>query len=68
VVAWSFLAEIIGASLGASRWLLDTSVLHHIARAPAVGVQWGGAGVLTALGAAAIAGAAALARRDLAGA
>jgi ABC-2 type transport system permease protein len=68
VVAWSFLVEIIGASLGASHWLLDTSVLHHIARAPAVGVQWGSAGGLVALGiAAAIAGAAALARRDLAG-
>jgi ABC-2 type transport system permease protein len=69
VVAWSFLVEIIGASLGASRWLLDTSLLHHIARAPAVGVQWGSAGVLVALGTAAVvAGAAALARRDLAGA
>jgi ABC-2 type transport system permease protein len=69
VVAWAFLVEIIGASLGASRWLLDTSVLHHVARAPAVPVQWGSAGVLIALGAAAaIAGAAALARRDLAGA
>ena len=34
IVAWSFLVEIIGASLGVSRWLLDTSILHHIARAP----------------------------------
>jgi ABC-2 type transport system permease protein len=69
VVAWSFLVEIIGASLGVSRWLLDTSLLHHVARAPAVPVQWGSAGVLIALGiAAAVAGTAALARRDLAGA
>jgi len=34
VVAWSFLVEIVGAGIGASHWLLDLSVLHHIARAP----------------------------------
>jgi ABC-2 type transport system permease protein len=69
IVAWSFLVEIIGAGVGASRWLLDTSLLHHIARAPATPVNWGSAAVLTAIGAAAaIAGAAAFTRRDLAGA
>jgi polyether ionophore transport system permease protein len=68
VVAWSFLVEVIGASLGASRWLLDTSVLHHIARAPAAQVRWDSVGVLVATGvAAAAAGALAFARRDLAG-
>jgi ABC-2 type transport system permease protein len=69
IVAWSFLVEIIGANLGISRWLLDTSILHHIARAPAVPVRWDSAAILIAIGiAAAIAGAAAFARRDLAGA
>jgi hypothetical protein len=68
IVVWAFLVEIIGASLGVSRWLLDLSVLHHVARAPAVPVGWGSAAILTAIGiAAAIAGAAAFARRDLAG-
>lgn len=68
VVAWSFLVEIIGASLGASRWLLDSSVLHHIARAPAAAVRWDSAAILVAIGiAAAVVGAAAFARRDLAG-
>jgi len=68
VVAWSFLVEIIGASLGVSRWLLDTSILHHVARAPAAGVRWDSAAILVAIGiAAAAAGAAAFARRDLAG-
>jgi ABC-2 type transport system permease protein len=68
IVAWSFLVEIIGAGIGASRWLLDLSVLHHIARAPAVPVGWGSAAALTAIGiSAAIAGAAAFTRRDLAG-
>jgi ABC-2 type transport system permease protein len=69
IVVWSFLAEIIGAGLGASRWLLDTSVLHHIARAPAVGARWDSAALLIALGiAAAIAGAVVFTRRDLQGA
>ena len=69
IVVWSFLVEIIGASIGASRWLLDLSVLHHIARAPAVPVGWGSAAILTAIGiAAAAVGAAVFTRRDLAGA
>lgn len=69
VVAWSFLIEMIGASLGLSHWLLDTSILHHTARAPAAPVQWDMAAILIALGiGAAIAGALAFARRDLKGA
>jgi ABC-2 type transport system permease protein len=69
IVAWSFLVEIIGAGIGASRWLLDTSVLHHIARAPATGVRWDSAAILVAIGiAAAVAGALAFRHRDLAGA
>ncbi len=69
LVAWSFLLEIVGASLGLSHWLLDTSILHHIARAPAAPVQWDMAAILTAIGiAAALAGALAFARRDLKGA
>jgi ABC-2 type transport system permease protein len=69
LVAWSFLIEIIGASLGASRWLLDLSVLHHIARAPATPVRWDSAAMLIALGLAAAAiGALNFARRDLKGA
>lgn len=50
VVAWSFLVEIIGASLGASRWLLDTSILHHIARAPAEPVRWDSLAAVDQLG------------------
>jgi ABC-2 type transport system permease protein len=69
LVAWSFLLEIVGASLGLSHWLLDTSILHHIARAPAAPVQWDMAAILTAIGiAAAITGALAFTRRDLKGA
>ena len=69
VVAWSFLAEIVGAGIGASHWLLDTSVLQHIARAPAAPVRWDTAAILAGIGiAAAIAGALAFRSRDLAGA
>jgi ABC-2 type transport system permease protein len=69
IVAWSFLVEIIGASIDASRWLLDLSILHHIARAPAAEVRWDSAAILTLLGiAAAATGALAFARRDLKGA
>jgi ABC-2 type transport system permease protein len=69
LVAWSFLLEVVGASLGLSHWLLDTSILHHIARAPAAPVQWDMAAILTAIGvAAALAGALAFTRRDLKGA
>jgi ABC-2 type transport system permease protein len=69
LVAWSFLLEIVGASLGLSHWLLDLSVLHHIARSPAAPVQWDMAAILVAIGiAAAIAGTLAFAHRDLKGA
>lgn len=69
IVAWSFLVELVGASSEASRWLLDLSVLHYLARAPAVAVNWESAAILAAAGiAAAVAGAAAFTRRDLAGA
>lgn len=69
VVAWSFLAQLIGTAIGAGQWLLDTSVLQHVARAPAVPVRWDTAAILAGLGvAAALAGALAFRRRDLAGA
>jgi len=69
LVAWSFLVEIVGAALGASRWLLDTSLLHHFARAPAAPVRWDSAAILVAIGlVAAVIGAIAFIRRDLKGA
>lgn len=69
IVAWSFLAQIIGTAIGASQWLLDTSVLQQVARAPAAPVRWDTAAILTGIGiAAAVAGALAFHRRDLAGA
>jgi ABC-2 type transport system permease protein len=69
LVAWSFPVEIIGAALGAGRLLLDTSLLHHLARAPAAPVRWQSAAILVAIGlVAAATGAIAFVRRDLKGA
>jgi ABC-2 type transport system permease protein len=68
VLAWSLLVELIGGIGALSRWLLDTSVFHHVASAPAVPVDWTTDAVLVALAAVgALVGAAAFARRDLQG-
>lgn len=68
-MAWSFLAQIIGVAIGAGQWLLDTSILQHVARAPAAPVRWDTVAILTAIGiAAAITGVIAFRRRDLASA
>ena len=69
VLTWSLLVELVGGIGAASHWLLDTSVFHHVASAPAVPVDWAADGLLTAgAGVAALVGAGAFARRDLQGA
>jgi ABC-2 type transport system permease protein len=66
LVAWSFLVEFVGSVIKTNHWLLDTSVLYHVAPAPAAQPQWASASALVALGAAAaIGGAILFARRDL---
>jgi polyether ionophore transport system permease protein len=69
VLAWSLLIELVGGIGALSHWLLDTSVFHHVATAPAVPVDWASDGVLAA-GAVlmTLLGAAAFARRDVTGA
>lgn len=71
VLAWSLLADIVGGFGGsgpASRWLLDTSVFHQMASAPAASPNWAANAVMVAVGAAcAAAGCIAFSRRDLAG-
>jgi len=66
LVTASFLLEVVGASVNLPTWILDLSVLHHVAPAPAVSPRWGSALVLVLLAAIlAGAGAAALRRRDV---
>jgi len=69
LVAWSFLVELIGSLIEAPRWVLDTSLLHHLAPAPATQIDGLGAIGFVVLGAVAAALAAVLlGRRDLAAA
>lgn len=68
LVAWSFLLEFIGAGLGLSGRLLNLSIFHHVARAPAADVQWDSAMALVLLGlTTALLGAIAIRRRDVVG-
>lgn len=68
VLAWSLLIELAGGFFSSNHWLLDTSVFHHMAAAPAVNPNWASAAILAAVGAAAAAlGGVAFQRRDLAG-
>jgi putative exporter of polyketide antibiotics len=58
----------VGVVAGSNRWLLDTSVFHHISAAPAVPVDWPAAAAVAALGAAGAAGGLlGFRRRDLVG-
>lgn len=67
LVAWSFVLELVGAGVPVSHWLRDTSVLAHIAPAPAASPDWASAALLAGLGLlGAVLGGIAFARRDLA--
>jgi ABC-2 type transport system permease protein len=50
VIGWGFLVEILGPLLHLPAWLLDTSILHHVAATPAVSPNWTAALVLASLG------------------
>jgi ABC-2 type transport system permease protein len=68
VVAWSFLVTLLGGVVNLNHWLLDTSLFHHMAAAPAVAPNWRSAAVVAGLGViGAAAGVAAFDHRDLAG-
>jgi ABC-2 type transport system permease protein len=69
VVASSFIIFLLGTLTATSRWLLDLSLFHHLAPVPATGVRLDSAAIMIGIGlAGVVAGAAALRRRDLAGA
>jgi putative exporter of polyketide antibiotics len=71
VLAWSLLADIVGGFGGsglASRLLLDSSVFHQMASAPAASPNWTVNGVMVAVGVGcALLGGLAFSRRDLVG-
>jgi ABC-2 type transport system permease protein len=65
-LGWSLLIELVGGFGSGSRWLLDSSLYHQMAAAPAVDPNWAVNGVMIGIGAAAaLAGIASFRRRDL---
>ncbi|MGD0811324.1 MAG: ABC transporter permease subunit [Acidimicrobiales bacterium] len=68
VIAWSVLVTVIGGFAENSRWLLDTSLFHQMAAAPASAPDWASNGIMITIGALiAVIGGFAFQRRDLAG-
>ncbi|MGD0944704.1 MAG: ABC transporter permease subunit [Acidimicrobiales bacterium] len=66
VLVWSFLIELLGGIVGINHWVLDTSLFHQMAAAPAVSPDWTSGGALLAIGAlAAVVGGIAFRFRDL---
>jgi ABC-2 type transport system permease protein len=67
-LGWSLLVVIIGGIGAVSHWVLDTSVFHQMASAPAVSPHWQANGVMVAIGVvSAVIGCGAFHRRDLRG-
>ena len=66
-LAWAFLVEMLGSAIKVNHWVMDTSLLHHVTLAPAVGANWAIVGTYLAIGAAmALIGGWRFLRRDLA--
>jgi ABC-2 type transport system permease protein len=68
VLGWSVLIQFAGGFAAQNHWVLDTSLFHQMASAPAVPPDWQVNGMLTGLGLAAMfLGTSAFAHRDLQG-
>lgn len=68
LVGWSLLIELVGGIGALSHWILDTSVFHQMASAPATPPNWGANTVMIGIGIlGSLVGAVALRRRDLQG-
>jgi ABC-2 type transport system permease protein len=66
VLAWAFLVDMLGSAIKLNHWIMDTSLLQHVALAPAVSTNWRIVATYLALGClATAAGGWRLARRDL---
>ena len=69
VLVWSLLLVIVGGFGAINHWVLDLSVFHQMASAPAVPPNWEANGIMTVVGvSAAFVGGLAFRRRDLQGA
>ncbi len=68
VLGWSLLVEVVGGVVASSHWLVDTSLFHQMAAAPAVAPNWTTDGAMVGIGAvSAAAGSVAFRRRDIVG-
>jgi ABC-2 type transport system permease protein len=68
LLGWSLLIVVVGGIGATNHWVLDTSVFHQMASAPAVAPNWEANAVMTAVGLfAALLGGLAFGRRDLQG-
>jgi len=68
LLGWSLLLVIVGGIGALNPWLLDTSVFHQMASAPAVHPNWEANGIMTVIGlACALVGGFAFRRRDVLG-
>jgi ABC-2 type transport system permease protein len=68
LLGWSLLIVIVGGIGAVNHWVLDTSVFHQMASAPAVSPRWEVNGIMIAIGGAgALLGGLAFKRRDLEG-
>ncbi len=68
LVAWAFMLDLLGAVIPVNHWLMDTSLLQHLAPAPAASPDWRVCLTYLAIGAAAaVAGGWRFTRRDLRG-
>ncbi|HSX07508.1 MAG TPA: ABC transporter permease subunit [Candidatus Saccharimonadales bacterium] len=50
VIAWSFLLQMLSSGINLNHWILDTSVLHHMALAPAINPNWTAFSIVSGLG------------------
>lgn len=67
VIGWAFLVELAGPAIHLNHWVMDTSIVHHVALSPAVDPRWGSAVIILGIAlACAAVGAALFNRRDLA--
>ncbi len=68
-LGWSLLVVVVGGIGAANHWVLDTSVFHQMASAPATAPHWEANGIMVLLGGlAALLGGLAFGRRDVLGA
>jgi ABC-2 type transport system permease protein len=68
LLAWSLLVVIVGGFADTSHWVLDTSVFHQMASAPAVSPHWQANGIMVGIGlVGTLLGGLAFRRRDLQG-